>query len=104
MGKYLTTEKSWVPRQGPLRLLRAQFPNVPGTVLENAAGLYQPFWLGLGRTGSTPASQLSRVALVMKLVPAESQEDVLITPPLCSVVMVLNLPAAHHLVQDALRD
>src|SRR5438270_8501688 len=89
IGKNLMIEISWFPRHGPRRVLRPQFPNVPAMGLENAAGLYQPFWLWLGLTGSTPETQLSRVAFDMKLVPPESHEDVLTTPPLCSVVMVL---------------
>jgi hypothetical protein len=44
MGNNLATEASWVPRHGPLRMLRPQFPKVPGNGLENAAELYQPFW------------------------------------------------------------
>src|ERR1035438_68631 len=86
----LMTETSSFPRHGPFRVLRPQFPNVPATGLENAAGFHQPFWVGLGRTGSTPGLQLSRLALVMKFVPPESHEEVLTTPPLCSVAMVLN--------------
>src|SRR3954462_3155356 len=69
MVKCLNTEKSSVPRHGFLKLLREQVPNVPGAVLVKAAGLNQPSWLGLGKTGSTPGIQLSRVAFVMKLVP-----------------------------------
>src|ERR1035441_5335041 len=90
IGKSLMTETSSLPRHGPLRVLRPQFPNVPASGLENAAEFHQPFWLGLGRTGSTPAVQLSRLALVMKFVPPESHEETLTTPPLCSVAMVLN--------------
>src|SRR6516225_10053772 len=84
------TEISSFPNHGPRSLLREQFPNVAATGLENAAGLYQPFWLLLGRTGSAPATQLSRVAFEMKLVPPESHEDVFTTPPLCKLVMVLS--------------
>src|ERR1035437_1558000 len=87
IGNGLMTEASSVPRHGPLRVLRPQLPNVPATGLENAAGFHQAFWLLLGRTGFTPGMQLSRVALVMKLVPPESHADVLTTPPLCIVLM-----------------
>src|SRR5271166_4802215 len=69
MGKNLKTETSSFPTHGPLRLLRPQFPKVATRGLENAAGFHQPFWLLLGRTGLTPALQLRRLAVVMKLVP-----------------------------------
>ena len=84
------TEKSSFPSQGPRSVLRPQLPNVPARVLENAAGLNQPFWLLFPSTGSTPETQFSRVALELKLVPPESHDDVFTTPPLCSVVIVLN--------------
>src|SRR5579872_1937091 len=90
MRKYFTMEMSSLPSHGPRRLLRPQLPNVPATGLKNAFGLYQPFWLLLGRSAFTPALQLSRVALEMKFVPPESQEDVSTAPPLCSVVMVMS--------------
>src|ERR1022692_1876171 len=86
IGNSLMIEKSSFPIHGPRRVLRPQLPNVPATGLENAAGLYQPFWLLPGRTGFTPGMQLSRVAFETKLVPPESHEDVLTTPPLCRVV------------------
>src|ERR1700727_2926702 len=76
--------------RGPLRLSRPQFPNVPATGLENAAALYQAFWLGLGRTGFTPARQLSRSPLGEKTTPAESHELVSFTEPLWIVVMVVS--------------
>src|SRR3954447_10572281 len=82
-------ETSSFPSHGPCRLFRPQLPNVPATVLENAAGLNQPFWLLPGRIGFKPV-QSSRVALEMKFVPAESHEDVFSTPPLWIVVMVLS--------------
>src|ERR1017187_291642 len=106
IGNSLMTEASSVPRHGPLRVLRPQLPNVPATGLENAAGFHQPFWLGLGSTGSTPAVQFSRVALVTKLVPPESHADVLTTLPLCSVVMVLNcqLPTTWFTIPPWLRN
>src|ERR1017187_10917825 len=106
IGNSLMTEKSWFPRHGPRRVLRPQLPNVPATGLENAAGFHQAFWLLLGRTGFTPGMQLSRVALVMKLVPPESHADVLTTPPLCSVVMVLNcqLPTTWFTIPPWLRN
>src|SRR5215469_2209866 len=37
IGKYFTMETSSFPSHGPRRLLRPQLPNVPATVLENAA-------------------------------------------------------------------
>ena len=101
IGKYLMIETSSVPRHGPLRLLREQFPNVPAAVLENAAGLNQPFWLALGRTGSTPATQLSRVALVMKFVPAGIPGRCGVHPAALQRGDGAELPAAHHLVHDA---
>src|SRR5260370_40204970 len=82
-GKSLMIEISWFPRHGPRRVLRPQFPNVPATGLENAAGLYQPFWLGLALTGSTPETQLRRGAVEMKMGPAGSPEGGLSPPPLC---------------------
>src|SRR5208283_4356423 len=85
-----TIETSSFPNHGPRKLLREQVPNVPETGLENAATLNQAFWLLPGRTGFTPGTQLSRVALETKLVAPESQEDVSIGLPLCRVVMVLS--------------
>src|SRR5580658_9612793 len=90
IGKSLVTEISWFPSHGPLSVFRPQFPNVAATGLVNAAELYQPCGLLPGRTGFTPATQLSRLAVVTKLVPPESHADVSTTEPLCSVVMVLN--------------
>src|SRR5215831_12414842 len=90
IGKNLKTEMSSFPSHGPRRLFREQFPNVAATGFEKAAALNQPFWLWLGKTGSAPATQLSRVAFEMKLVPPESQDDVLTVPPLCRVVIVLS--------------
>src|SRR5262249_20027207 len=86
----LMTEISSFPNHGPRMVLRPQLPNVPAVGLENAAALNQPLGLLLGRTGFTPATQLSRVAFEMKLVPPESHEDVFTTPPLCNTVMVLS--------------
>src|SRR5260370_39235068 len=88
-GKSLMIEISWFPRHGPRRVLRPQLPNVPATGLENAAGLYQPFWLGLGLTGSTPETQLRRGAVGMKMVAPGCPEGGFDTPPPFSGVRVV---------------
>ena len=47
IGKCLIAEKSKLTCFGPRRLSRPQLPKVPATGLENAAGLYHPFWIGI---------------------------------------------------------
>src|SRR5258708_13003370 len=82
-------EKSKFTCFGPIRLLRAQLPNNGTTVLVKAAGLNHPWEVGLGNTGSTPATQLRRL-LTENPVPGESHEPVSSACPLCAVAITLS--------------
>src|SRR6266568_6253071 len=57
--KSLMVEKSMFTWCGPIRLLRAQLPYCPATVLAKAAGLRYPLAVGFGRTWF-PVMQLIR--------------------------------------------
>src|SRR5579871_3225743 len=88
MWKSLITEKSKFTCFGPIRLLRAQVPNRGTTVFVKAAGLNHLWAVGLGDTGFTPATQLSRL-LTENPVPGESHEPVSSAWPLCAVAIML---------------
>src|SRR5260370_2408958 len=89
MRNSLIAEKSKFTCLGPIRLLRPQLPNSGTTVLVKAAGLNQPWEVGFGNTGSTPATQLSRL-LTENPVPGESHEPVSSACPLCAVAITLS--------------
>src|SRR5471032_379980 len=90
MRKSLIVEKSKFTCVGLTRLLRAQFPNCGTTVLVKAAGLNHPCAPGLANTGSTPATQLSRL-LTENPVPGESHEPVSRAWTLCAVAITPEL-------------
>src|SRR5258708_609202 len=93
MRKSLIAEMSKFTCFGPIKLLRPQLPNSGTTVLVKAAGLNHPWEVGLGNTGSTPATQLRRL-LTENPVPGESHEPVSSAWLLCADPVFPN-PTSH---------